>query len=95
MFVNAIGLLIYLVIIMSMKSYDVSFGDGWIIQFLGLVSPKVRYNSVALSIVMLSFVNSGITVTAYKKTGTIYLGSLINAMLLTWMACGGVLGEVQ
>ena len=95
MFVNAIGLLIYLVIIMSMKSFGVSFGDGPIIEFLGLVSPKVRYNSVALSIVMLSFVNSGITVTAYKKTGTIYLGSLINAMLLTWMACGGVLGEVQ
>lgn len=95
MFVNAIGLMIYLVIIMSMKSYGVSFGDGWLIQFLGLVSPKVRYNSVALSIVMLSFVNSVITMVSYNKTKTIYLGSILNAMLLTWMAAGSVLGEVQ
>ena len=95
MFVNAIGLLIYLAIIMSMKSFGVSFGDGWLVQFLGLVSPKVRYNSIALSIVMLSVVNSAITTVSYNKTKTIYLGSIINAMLLTWMACGSVLGEVQ
>lgn len=95
MFVNAIGLLTYLVIIIAMKSFDVSLGTGWLVQFLGLVSPKVRYNSVALSIVMLSAVNSTITTVSYNKTKTIYLGSIINAMLLTWMACGGVLGEVQ
>ncbi len=84
MFVNAIGLLIYLVIIMSMKSFDVSFGDGWLIQFLGLVSPKVRYNSVALSIVMLSVVNSAITTVSYNKTKTIYLGSIIN--IVNWLS---------
>ena len=91
--VNFLPYLLYLAMVIGYKSFGLNLGDGPIQQFLRLSSPLMRYNGVIFGMLFMVPMDAVVTVVCYNKTKNIYLGALLNTILLTWIACGCVLGE--
>lgn len=91
--INFLPMALYLAMIIGYKSFGLNLGSSPIHDFLRLSSPLIRYNGVIWGMLFMSPMNAVVTVVCYNKTKKIYLGTLINTILLTWIACGCVLGE--
>ena len=86
--VNMLAQLIYVVMMLAYKSFDVSLGTGAIAQFLNLVSPRMAFLSTVVGGVIISPLLAAVTVWGYDRSKSIWLGTTLNACLLCWIACG-------
>ena len=91
--INFLPLALYLAMIIGYKSFGLNLGSSPIHDFLRLSSPLIRYNGVIWGMLFMSPMNAVVTVVCFNKTKKIYLGAILNTILLTWNACGCVLGE--
>ncbi len=86
--VNMLAQLIYVVMLLAYRSFDVSLGTGPIAQFLNLVTPRMAFLSTVVGGVIQSPLLAAITVYSYDRSKSIWLGTALNACLLCWIACG-------
>ncbi len=86
--VNMLAQAIYVALLISYRSFDVSLGTGVIAQFLNLVTPRMAFLSTVIGGVIVSPLLAAVTVWGYDRSKNIWLGTSLNACLLTWIACG-------
>ena len=86
--VNMLAQLLYVIMLLAYRSFDVSLGTGVISQFLNLVTPRMAFFSTVLGGVIISPLLAAVTVWGYDRSKSIWLGTTLNACLLCWIACG-------
>lgn len=67
------------------------YGSTMFMDVSILHTSRFVIGSCLINMLPFTFVQSGIEVYGFKKTGSIYLSSFINAFLFTWMAAGSVM----
>lgn len=91
--VNTLAPLLYVVIMIGYKAFGWNIGSSPVHDLLLLTNPLMRYTSTVLGGAVIAPILAYITVYSYDRSKSIWLGSTLNACLLTWIACGAVLSE--
>lgn len=86
--VNMLAQLLYVVMMLAYRSFDVSLGTGALSEFLNLVTPRMAFLSTVLGGVIVSPLLAAVTVWGYDRSKSIWLGTTLNTCLLCWIACG-------
>ncbi|HIQ88178.1 MAG TPA: hypothetical protein IAD33_11950 [Candidatus Scatomorpha gallistercoris] len=86
--VNMLAQLLYVLMMIAYRSFDVSLGTGAIAEFLNLVTPRMAFLSTVLGGVIVSPLLAAVTVWGYERSKSIWLGTALNTCLLCWIACG-------
>lgn len=85
-------ILTMLVNALSMTLLCIAFYGSTIFMDVSILhTSRFVIGSCLINMLPFTFVQSGIEVFCFKKTGSIYLAAFINAVLFTWMAAGSVM----
>ncbi|WP_407271147.1 alpha/beta hydrolase family protein [Radiobacillus sp. PE A8.2] len=76
--INALGIIVLLVI-----QYSVLFGSG------ALLWDKALITIIAFQFVVVNFIAALVSTYLFRKTGTIWAGAFVNAILITWYIVAG------
>ncbi|MBU0926482.1 MAG: hypothetical protein KKA67_01930 [Spirochaetes bacterium] len=76
-----------IVAVFEYAPFFLGFGTGW--ALLGLSLFDGPFMSALVLIIPQFFVLFFVATYCFRKTGTVYLGSLVTAMMVAWITCGG------
>jgi len=78
---------LFIVALFEYVPFVLGFGTGW--TLVGLTLFDGPFMSALILIIPQFFVLFFVATFFYRKTGKVYLGSLVTAMVVSWILCGG------